>query len=69
MFNAAAADALDQCGREVHEDTCLPLIGPVGKYGGLSVLLSKASAGYDSWPFSGNPEVDLAREFLTLGSA
>lgn len=54
--------------QEVCQDICLPLTRPDGKYSGPVGLPFQASARYDSWPFSGSPEIDMARETINLAS-
>lgn len=54
--------------QEMCQDTSLPLTRPDGKYSGLVGLPFQAAARSDSWPFSGNPETDMARETINLAS-
>lgn len=65
-FAPTATHLPDHLWREVHSQeicqvVCLSLIGLDWKYGGLAVCFFKPLQKFNSWPFSGNPGINLAR--------
>lgn len=72
LFDLSAPDLLDRMwqkvqGQEIHQDVCLPLIGPGGKCGELWVLPFKSQQKKKKVicdHFPGNQGVDLARVHL-----